>query len=101
MAESGAATTEAPAPGFHVEPMNENDSKLKSIIVDVLLIDDGEYVDDNGPDEIGTWDSLATVSIASRIDEAFGIEVTPEELTDWLCIGDIKISLREKGHTLT
>ena len=81
--------------------MSDNDSRLKEILVDVLLIDDSEYIDDNGPDQIGTWDSLATVNIAARIEEVFGQEVTPEELTDWLCIGDIKVSLREKGLALT
>ena len=81
--------------------MNANDAKLKNILVDILLIDDREYVDNNGPDEIDTWDSLATVNIAARIDEDFGVAVTPEELTDWMCIGDIKACLREKGNTLT
>lgn len=80
--------------------MSENDTKLKQIIVDQLLIDDHEYVDSYGPDEIGTWDSLATVNIANRIEEHFDVDVTPEELTDWLCIGDIKACLRQKGLSI-
>jgi acyl carrier protein len=78
-----------------------NDDKLKSIIAEVLLLGDDEYLDENGPEEIDTWDSLASVNLATRIAERFDVEVTPEELTAWMCIGDIKESLRQKGHDLT
>jgi acyl carrier protein len=81
--------------------MDDNNSKLKYLIVEVLLIDDGEYINNSGPDEIDTWDSLATVNLATRIGEEFGLEVTAEEFTDWLCIGDIKACLRDKGLSLT
>lgn len=77
-----------------------SDARLKDIIVDVLLVEDSEYVDENGPEQIETWDSLASVSLATRIAETFDLEVTPEELTSWQCIGDIKSCLRSKGYEL-
>jgi acyl carrier protein len=74
--------------------MSPNDQKLRNLLVETLLIDDEQYLDQNGPDTIETWDSLAMVRIAAGIGEAFGYDMTPEEMVSLESIGDIKAILR-------
>lgn len=74
-----------------------NDAKLRALLVEVLLIDESEYRDDTGPDDIETWDSLAMVSIATGVRREFAYEMTPEEMVSLECIGDIKDLLRRNG----
>ena len=74
--------------------MSPNDLKLRNLLVEILLIDDDQYRDENGPDAIETWDSLAMVRIAVGVEEAFGYKMTPEEMVSLDSIGDIKAILR-------
>lgn len=75
--------------------MSADDRKLKEILVEVLLIDDAQYRDDYGPDQIETWDSLATVRIASAVETSFRYSMTPEEMVSLNLIGDIKRILQQ------
>lgn len=77
--------------------MSPNDRKLMSMLERILLIDESQYQDDQGPDEIETWDSLATVSIAAALEEEFGYSMSPEQMAMLECIGDIKAALRSGG----
>jgi len=76
--------------------MSPNDEKLRDLLVEILLIDDEQYRDENGPDSIETWDSLAMVRIAAAVEEAFGYGMTPEEMVSLESIGDIKTILQAR-----
>lgn len=76
--------------------MSPNDLKLRNLLVEILLIDDNQYRDENGPDTIETWDSLAMVRIAVGVEEAFGYKMTPEEMVSLDSIGEIKAILRSQ-----
>jgi len=77
--------------------MSPNDLKLHNLLVEILLIDDEQYRDENGPDAIETWDSMAMVRIAMGIEEAFGYRMAPEEMVSLDSIGDIKAILRSRN----
>jgi len=74
--------------------MSHNDLNLRELLVEILLIDEEQYRDGNGPDAIETWDSLAMVRIALGVEKAFGYAMTPEEMVSLESIGDIKAILR-------
>jgi acyl carrier protein len=74
--------------------MSPNDLKLRNLLVEILLIDDDQYRDENGPDTIETWDSLAMVRIAVGVKESFGYAMTPDEIVSLDSVGDIKTILR-------
>jgi len=74
--------------------MSPNDVKLRNLLVETLLIEDEQYRNENGPDTIETWDSLAMIRIAVGVEEAFGYKMTPEEMVSLNSIGDIKAILR-------
>lgn len=75
----------------------EHLTKLKYILVDIFLMEEEEFLDENGPNEIEGWDSLATVSMAVAIQQEFGHHMTIEEVAAIHNIGDIKAYLRSKG----
>jgi acyl carrier protein len=75
----------------------QNDRLLKDLLVEVLLIDEDQYRDDYGPDQIPAWDSLGMVEIAAAIEGRFGAALEPEQIVTLRSIGDIKALLRERG----
>lgn len=77
--------------------MSPNDVKLRNLLVDVLLIDEDQYRDDYGPDEIDSWDSVGMVEIAVAIEKQFGYPLSPEEMVSLRSIGDIKRVLQPQG----
>ena len=77
--------------------MSPNEHRLLRLLEDILLIDEFQFRDDYGPDEIETWDSLAIVNIASAVEKEFGYAMSPEEMVSLGSIGDIKFILRARG----
>ncbi|WP_219416033.1 acyl carrier protein [Pseudonocardia nigra] len=73
------------------------DQRLKAIVVDILLLDDDEYRDATGPDDVETWDSLGTVRIVEAVSHTFGYRMDIEEMVSVQSIGDIKSILRRRG----
>lgn len=81
--------------------MSPNDQKLRRLLEDILLIDDDQYRDEFGPDEIETWDSLAMINIATAVEKEFDYAMTPEEMVSLGSIGDIKQILSGQGITFS
>lgn len=77
--------------------MTPNDLRLRTVLMDVLLIDEDQYHDDNGPDQIASWDSLGMVEIAAAVEQEFGHALSPEEMVGLQSIGDLKSFLRGRG----
>lgn len=77
--------------------MSPNDRLLWRLLEDILLIEEDQFRDEYGPDEIETWDSLAMVNIASAVEKEFGHAMTPEEMVSLGSIGDIRSILRARG----
>ena len=80
--------------------MSPNDKKLFDLLEEILLIDENRYRDEYGPDEIETWDSLATVNIAAAVGKTFGYAMPPEQMAELESIGDIRRALRSAGIAL-
>ncbi|MCK8489033.1 acyl carrier protein [Paenibacillus sp. MBLB2552] len=78
---------------------NAND-KLKLLLTDIFMMEEELYLDENGPEQIEGWDSLATVSMAVALQQEFGHHMTIEEVSEIHTIGDIKEYLRSKGVEL-
>ena len=74
-----------------------NRTKLQDLLVDVLLLDPGEFSPDLSRDQVDTWDSLAVVSIAVGLHDTFGYHPTPEEATAIRSVPDIVRLLESRG----
>ena len=65
--------------------------------MEIFLLEDDEFSFDLSQDEIETWDSLGTVSMAVGIQEEFGYHMTPEEATKMSSIQEIKTLLERNS----
>jgi len=74
-----------------------NREKLEELLLDVLLLDPGEFRFDLGREEIQTWDSMAVVAIAVGVEETFGYHFTPDEATSLTGVDDIIRILETRG----
>ena len=74
-----------------------NREKLRSLLIDVFLLDESEFRFDLRREDIGTWDSLGTVSLAVGIQDVFGHHLSPAEATSLDGVEDIVAILRAKG----
>jgi acyl carrier protein len=72
-------------------------AQLKRVFAEILLIDDDDYRDEYGPDEIASWDSLATVTLAGALEKEFGIPVPADDMAAFNTIGDVKQFCRSNG----
>jgi acyl carrier protein len=75
----------------------ESDTILRQVFIDVLRIDPTEFRDDLRQEDVGTWDSMAMVSLISEIEDAFALELDLLEFSRFVSVGSIKDVLREHG----
>lgn len=75
----------------------ENRQKLRDLLMDVLLLGEGEFSFDLRREQVETWDSLAVVAIAAGIDETFGYHFTPDEAVSVTGVPDIMKILEREG----
>jgi acyl carrier protein len=81
-------------------PLVSNRARLKQLLLDVFLLDPGEFRFDLTRSEIESWDSLGTVSLALGIEEVFGHHLTPAEATGLASVADIITVLSRRGIDL-
>lgn len=74
-----------------------NRYKLKRLLIDIFLLAESEFRFDLKRDEIVTWDSLGTVSMAVGVQETFGHHFTPAEAMGVEGVQDIMRILETKG----
>ena len=80
--------------------MTPADDQLKELLMGIFLMEEEEYVDENGPDLIEGWDSLSMISVAVAVHETFGHHMTPAQVAAVRNIGDIRKFLRDNGVDL-
>ena len=71
--------------------------RLRELLLDVFLLDPGEFRFDLKRTEIESWDSLGMVSLALGIEETFGHHLSPAEVTGLAGVEDIIAVLSRRG----
>jgi acyl carrier protein len=74
-----------------------NRDKLKKLLMDIFLLSEAEFRFDLKRDDILTWDSLGTVSMAVGVQETFGYHFAPAEAMSVSGVQDIIRILESKG----
>ena len=74
-----------------------NCEKLRSLLIDVFLLDPSEFRFDLKREEIKAWDSLGIVSMAIGVQETFDYHFTPEEAMSVDGVPTIMRILTSKG----
>jgi acyl carrier protein len=65
--------------------------------MDIFILEEADFRFDLKREEIMTWDSLGTVSMAVGVQETFGYHFTPEEALGVTGVQDIIRILESKG----
>jgi acyl carrier protein len=67
-----------------------NEQKLVAIVADVLKLDESLITDETSPSNAKNWDSFNMVQMAVKIEGAFNITITMNQLIGVTCYGDFK-----------
>jgi acyl carrier protein len=74
-----------------------NKDKLEELLVEVLILEEGEFRFDLMREDVDSWDSLAVVALAVGVEETFGYHMRPEEALEIKGVRDIIALLESKG----
>jgi acyl carrier protein len=74
-----------------------NKDKLEDLLVEVLILEEGEFRFDLMREDVDSWDSLAVVALAVGVEETFGYHMKPEEALEIKGVRDIIALLESKG----
>jgi acyl carrier protein len=66
-------------------------------VMDVFLIEPGEFRMDLRRDQVETWDSLGVVSLAVGLQETFGYHLTQDEALSVTSVSDVARILTRHG----
>ena len=59
------------------------------VAAEALGVDPGELTDASSPETIASWTSFTHLTLMSSVEEAFGIMLSMEEMTDIKTFGDL------------
>lgn len=74
--------------------------KLKNILADILKIDPQAITDKTSPENVKTWDSFEGLMIITKLEKAYHIRFSMEDVMGVKNVGDIKKCLKKYGITL-
>ena len=72
-------------------------TKLTEIITSILHIPADRVADGLSMAEVESWDSLQHMNLIASLEQAYGIELTFEEIVQMQNVGEIKRVLASKG----
>ena len=70
---------------------------LECIFTEVFSIPERTVNDALALREISTWDSMSHMMLIARVEEAFSIELTGDEIADFRNVGDVREALNRRG----
>lgn len=75
------------------------EQRIYRIISDLFDVPLEAVNDDQSPDTIEKWDSIAHINLVLSLEQEFRISFSPEEASEMLSVKLIKIILSEHGIT--
>ncbi|MEY2494820.1 MAG: hypothetical protein QOJ45_1312 [Verrucomicrobiota bacterium] len=70
---------------------------LKIVFAEVFAIPQKTVQDSLRLREIPSWDSMSHMMLITRIEEAFSVELTGDEIADFRSVGDVREALNRRG----
>ena len=69
---------------------------LEDVIAEVFAIDKTRINDDLELRAIASWDSMSHMMLIARLEEAFSVEFTGDEIADFRSVKDIREALNQR-----
>ena len=73
------------------------DTRLNTLIADILYIPLEKINDELTMSEVESWDSLQHMSLIASLEQTFAVEFTFDEIVLMQSVAEIKRVLKEKG----
>ena len=73
--------------------------RLYQIVAHVFGVPVKDIAEEDGPDTIESWDSLAHINLVLALEAEFGVALAPEDAAEMLSVGAIRQVLGAKGVT--
>lgn len=70
---------------------------LETIFAEVFAVPETSVTDTLALREIPSWDSMSHMVLIARIEEAFSIELTGDEIADFRSVHDVREALNRRG----
>lgn len=71
--------------------------RVKSVLANVLQIDEDSITDQTSPKNVETWDSLNSLLLITEFEKIFNTNFSLDEVMAIKCVKDIKTLLKKKG----
>ena len=72
---------------------------LERVVAEVFAVDEGRINDELELRGIASWDSMSHMMLIARLEEAFSVEFTGDEIADFRSVKDIRKALdRRKAN---
>ena len=72
-------------------------SKLKKILVDSFAMTESEFTDQQSVMQLKDFDSMNHMLFITKLEDAYNIELTGDEIAMMQTVGDVKKILQQKG----
>lgn len=76
--------------------MSSVDDKVESTLAEMLALPRDRVDDDLAMKDVPAWDSLKHMELITGIEQAFGVELSFDEIVTMTSVGEIKRVIREK-----
>ncbi|MCF6312310.1 MAG: phosphopantetheine-binding protein [Verrucomicrobiales bacterium] len=76
---------------------SQNDQSLNQLIADALGLPCEKISDDSSPDTLSEWDSITHLNLVMAVEEAYEVQLTPEDALDLNSVKLFRLYLEEKG----
>jgi len=73
------------------------DQKVASLLAEVLQVPTATITDDLAMKEVEVWDSLKHMEVIVSLEQAFGIELSFDDIVTMRTVAEIKRVLKERG----
>ncbi|WP_208025483.1 acyl carrier protein [Niastella caeni] len=74
--------------------------QLAKVLKESFNVNESDFTDETLLMDFGEWDSLSHMFFITKLEEAYGIEVTGDEIASMQKIADIKKVITSKGKEL-
>lgn len=74
--------------------------ELAKVLKDSFNVSESQYTDETTLRSFGEWDSMSHMFFITKLEEAYGIELTGDEIANMQRVADIKNVIISKGKTV-
>ncbi|MCG8695102.1 MAG: acyl carrier protein [Minwuiales bacterium] len=71
------------------------DDKLNEILIDLFELEPGQIADTLTAEEVELWDSLNHLKLVTAVEEAFGVQLSMEEIEAIDSVGRLRATLAQ------